>query len=147
MDRRKRRVHGVDDRRALRRCLVWQPRVVKAAAVDVVHQIERRANDAHVLAQQVHLRNRNARPLQRLLHCKFTFNRMGGLQQNAPRFAAQDIRPRWGIQTERRVGLTDGKAVHRDIAAEPRQTVINPIGDGGYIKIICHLFGVLHIFF
>ena len=99
MDGGQNAVHLVDYGVAFGRREAGHRGGVKAAALNLVHDVKGRADDTLILAQKVHPGDGNRRILQRALHAKFPLYRMGGFQEHAGRFAAQDVTARGGHQT------------------------------------------------
>ena len=60
------------------------------APVNFVHDIERRPNDAWILAEHMHFRHGHIAARQCLLHLEFALYCMGRFQQHARRLAAQN---------------------------------------------------------
>ncbi len=87
----------VIDRAALIGAEIGQIRVPEDPACNEIHDVERRADDAVILAQAKHVRRGEALFAQRLHHPVFAIHRVRGRQQLSRRLAAQHVlRPRGG---------------------------------------------------
>ena len=101
--RRERAVHLVVDFRAVLARDFRQVRLPEDAALDALHDVEGRADDAVVLAQQVHFCDGHASVGERLLHAVLAIDGVRGFQQHARRLAAQHIGAAGGLDQESRV--------------------------------------------
>ena len=103
---RQRGVQVVVDGGALGRRHAGQAGVAEDAAFQEVHHVERRADDAVVLAQRPHRRHRKADAAQRLHHAELAVDLVRAGQQRAGRLLAQHPALRAGCQQIRGIGRT-----------------------------------------
>ena len=68
-------------------------RIPQDATFDILHEVERGADDRLVLAQRVHARDRHVGPRERGHHAVLALDRVRGGQQPAWRLAAQHVAP------------------------------------------------------
>ena len=92
-------------------------------SLDHFHDVEGRADDALVLAQQEGPRHGNGAVLQRADRPVLPIDGMGRRQQLARRLLAQNIAPAAGRQAEGRVALAGLELPDIDLAAEAVETV------------------------
>ena len=101
-----------------------------------LHDVERRADDRIVLAQEVHLRQRQAGAGQRLLHPVFALDRVGRRQQRAGGLLAQDVFVGAEIEREGGVRLASLELPHAhrrpgavQLAAQPggQRALVEPV--------------------
>ncbi len=117
----ERRVHRVIDRRALLVGDLGDRRVPDDPAIDEFHHVEGGADDALVLAEDMHLRHGNGRAAERLHHAIFAVDGMGGLEELPRRLLAQHGAATRMAQHEGRVRLPAGELLrlHRPAEARP----------------------------
>ena len=125
-------VHGVQrGERADRGLVVASPRVPRQlgqrrvpedAAVDEVHHVERRADDAGVVAVDVHGRDGEAgHAAERLLHPELAIHRVRGGEQRPGRLAPQHVAARGGLEPVGRIGLAAREPLGADGAGKAGQ--------------------------
>ena len=96
---------GLVDRPPLGRLIVGQSAVPKDAALDVLHDVEDRADDVLVHAKRIGLGHREVSLVQARDHLELAIHGMGAGQQLARRLAAQDVLLGRRDQLVGRVGL------------------------------------------
>jgi hypothetical protein len=114
---RHRRVHratirGLDARQRVRR---------EHAPVDLVHHVERRADDLAPGMEQQRARHRHVGARERAQHAVLAVDRVRGGQEVARRLLAQHHRAIVVVDDERRVGLAAADAREAHLAGEPGQ--------------------------
>src|SRR5260370_16734619 len=97
MEPRERRVHGVVDRRALGGFGTRHVRLPDDAALDVRHDIERRAGDARVIAVEHRRGDWKFLRMERADDAELAVDRMRGWEQLARRLAPQPRTARGGL--------------------------------------------------
>src|SRR5437588_12993925 len=106
MQPRERRVHRVVDRRALGGLRIRHVRLPPAAALDVVHHIERRAGDGGIVAVDDRRCDRKALRMERADDTELAIDRMRGWEQLAWWLAAQHVAARGCLEKIGRIGLS-----------------------------------------
>jgi hypothetical protein len=94
---------------------------VEDTTLDIVHQIEGRADDPFILAQQEALRHRHSRALQGTDNAILALHLMGRFQQRAGRLLAQHHAPALAFQQKGRVGLATLKLQNTERAGGFRE--------------------------
>ncbi len=112
MQPRERGVHGVVDRRALSGLRVRHVRLPDDAALDVVHEIERRAGDAGIVAIKHRRGHGKASRIERAGHAELAVDRVRGRKQLARRLAPQHVAARRRLQKISGVGLAAFELPH-----------------------------------
>ena len=87
-------------------------------ALHLLHHVELGADDARVVAQEVHPRHRDAGRLQRLHDPVLPVHRVGGGEELARRLLAQHVLPVAGREEERRVALPALELPHHERLAD-----------------------------
>jgi hypothetical protein len=121
MQPRQHRVHGVVDRGALGGVGLRHVRLPDDAARDVVHDVERRANDAFILAVDERRSDRKALRVERGNDPELAIDRVRRRQQLARRLASQHAAPRASFEQISRVRLPALELPHRQRAFETGQ--------------------------
>ena len=119
VDRVQQRNHAVQlvpDREALRRIHPGQRLVPQHPPLDAVHDVERGADHALVLAQRVWSGDRKTDAVQRLDDAELPLHRMGRGQQFAQRLAPQHVAPAAGGKPVRRVRLSTAELLDLEAA-------------------------------
>ena len=120
MELRQRLGHAEIDAAALLRREIRQGRVLEDAAVEPLHQVERRAQRLVVVMEQDRTRHRHAGRRQGLQHAIFAIDGMGAAQDRAGRLLAQHQPARAVIDEIGRVGLAAADDLQPHLAlAEP----------------------------
>ena len=83
-------------------------------SLHLLHHVELRADDAGVLAEQVHPRNRHRRRFESLHHPVLPVHLVGGPEELARRLLAQHVLPAAGLEEERRVALPPFELAHHE---------------------------------
>ena len=102
-------VHRVEDLSALLARELRQRRIPEDAALDMGHEVERRAGDALVLAERKRPRSREPRALERLQDAKLALDHVRALEELARRLAAQHVAAAVGFDEIGRVRLAGGE--------------------------------------
>ena len=118
VQRRQRLGEGMVGGLALHVIEIGQIRLHEDAAGDEIHQVERRADDGGVLAEQPHPHNGDGRTLKRRLHPVFAVDGMGAGEQLARRLFAQHIFAARRFDEEGRVRLAALELPHRGLLAK-----------------------------
>ena len=121
-----------------------QGRVPEDAALDIIHQVESRADDAVIHAERMHFGHRHVGCGQRRHDTEFTIDGMGRRQELAGRFAPQDIAVIGGGNTIGRVGLAAFELLDRngamkscDIRTYPRPQARPSRSDAARARASC----------
>ena len=111
-------VHGIEDRAAERGRALGQPRLPMDPALDMLHDVERRADDAGVLAQGVDARGRHPGAPQRRQHAVLALDGMRRGQQLSRRLAAYHVAAGGGADPVGGIALAAAELLDLDRAAK-----------------------------
>ena len=121
MQPRQRGVHGVIDRRALGGLGTGHVRLPDDAAFDVIHDIERRAGDAGIVAVDERRGDREALGTERADDAEFALDRVRGRQQLARRLSPEHVAACGRFQQVGGIGLAALELAHVQRACEVKQ--------------------------
>jgi hypothetical protein len=121
MQPRQRGIHGVIDRCALGGLGIGHVRLPDDAAFDVIHDIERRAGDAEIIAVNERRGDREALGMQRADDAELAVDRVRGRQQLARRLSPQHVAARGRRQQVGGIGLPALELAHVQRTCEVRQ--------------------------
>jgi hypothetical protein len=131
VNRRERRAHRAEERRALLFLEPGRREIVEDPPVQPFHQIERRAEDLAVLAIKIWLRRRHAAPLQGAEHAIFAVDRMRRRHQHVVGLFSQHAAPIASDDEIGRIRHASLRALDADRrrAAEPAFQIFVELGD------------------